>query len=111
MTVTETLKEVTFEFESNTGQVLLNIETLKNIEIELGHTSEDVVNTDMLDLSSMGITFRDISHKILLLSDLLHYTMKDLTKAHEHTHLIKSAYFDLIIREKDIKKADAGNID
>lgn len=97
----ETLREVTHDFDDNTGSTMINLETLKNINIELGHIAEDVQNTDSSSLTDMGMMFHDIDHKIMLLADLFHYTVKELEENFEHTQIIKESYFDLIIRTKD----------
>lgn len=95
------LREITYEFDGNFGATSCRIETLKNIDIELGHIAEDVRETDLSDLTKMGLQFRDINHKIMLLSELMSYTVDDLEENHEHTRLIKDSYFDLIVNPKD----------
>lgn len=95
----DVLKEITHDFDSNTGALLVNLETLRNINIELGCVSDDVRNTDKSNLQNMGMKFHDINHKVDLLADLLYYTLQDLEETYEHTRLIKESYFDLIVRE------------
>lgn len=94
------LKELTQEFDSNFGVTSCKIETLKNIEIELGYMAEDARSTDPSDLTAMALQFRDINHKIMLLSELMRYTVDDLEENHEHTRLIKDSYFDLMVNVK-----------
>lgn len=91
----ETLKEITHEFDSNTGRLLVNLETLRNIETELGTISEDIRNTKF---ENYAYLLNDIDHKIHLLSDLLHYCLKDFNETYEHTRIIKESYFDLLVR-------------
>src|SRR5690625_5684291 len=49
----------------------------------------------------MGMMFYDIDHKIMLLADLLHYTVKELEENLKHTQIIKESYYDLVIRTKE----------
>lgn len=98
----DTLKELTSEFDSNIGSTLCRIETLRNIKIELGQIAEDVENTDPTDLTAIALQFRDIDHKILLLADLMRYTVDDLEETFEHTRLIKESYFDLIVKDEKL---------
>ena len=97
----ETLRKVTFELDSNTGSIAINVDTLKNMNIELGQIAENVRNTDLSNLTDMGMMFYDIDHKIMLLADLLHYTVKELEENLKHTQIIKESYYDLIIRTKE----------
>lgn len=94
----EVLREVTFEFDSNTGSILINLETFKNMNIELGRIADDIENTDSSKLTDMGLRFYDINHKILLLSTLFHYTVKELEENLEQTEAIRSSYFDIIVK-------------
>lgn len=97
----EILRKVTHDFDGNTGSTMINLETLKNINIELGQIAEDVRNTDSSSLTEMGMMFYGIDHKVMLLADLFHYTVKELEGNFEHTRIIKESYFDLIIRTKE----------
>lgn len=111
-TLHHTLKEITHEFDSNVGSLSINIQTLKNINIELGQISDDVSNVDKTQSLDLAFAMLDIEHKIHILSDLLRYTVKEMDEAFEHTETIKRCYYDLIVREsEENKKADAGNID
>ena len=40
----------------------------------------------------------EFDHKIHLLADLLHYTLKDFNETYQQTRIIKESYFDLIVR-------------
>lgn len=91
----DTLKEVTQKFGHNTGTLLVHLETLNNINSELGMISEDVRNAKF---ENYAYLLHDIDHKIHLLADLLHYCLKDFNETYEHTRVIKESYFDLIIR-------------
>lgn len=102
------LRKVTFEFDSNTGATLVNLETLKNINIELGHVAEDVRNTDLSNASEMALMFYGIDHKIMMIADLFHYTVKELEKNIESTEVISGIYFDLIVRANDQVKEQRG---
>ena len=53
----ETLRKVTFELDSNTGSIAINVDTLKNMNIELGQIAEDVRNTDLSKLTDVGMMF------------------------------------------------------
>ena|SRR5690625_2391724 len=97
----ETLREVTFEFDSNTGSILINLETLKNMNIELDHIADDIENTNLSNLTDMGLRFYDINHKIMLLATLFHYTVKELEENFECTETIRDSYFDIIIRSEE----------
>lgn len=93
------LQELTHEFDHNYGTLNVMLQSLKNIRTELGIVSEDVVNTDNTDIASMGLSFRNIDHKIQLLADLMHYTVKELDKTLDETNEIKEQYFEEIIRK------------
>lgn len=94
----ETLKELTSEFDSNTGSTLCNIETLKNITTELGRIAEDVDNTDKSNMTDMALRLRDVDHVIMILSELMRYTTEELEETFHHTQMIKESYFDLIVK-------------
>ena len=91
----DTLRGVTTEFDHNAGTLLVHLETLNNINSELGTISEDVRNTEFKNYAYL---LNDINHKIHLLADLLHYTLKDFSETYEQTRIIKETYFDLIVR-------------
>jgi|SRR5699024_2020501 len=93
------LKELSHELDHNYGSLNLNRLTLEKMNIELAYIAEGVENTDHADLTSMGLTFRDISHKVQLLADLLHYTIEDLNGNLQQTEMIKSDIFDIIIKQ------------
>lgn len=94
-----TLKELSHELDHNYGSLNLNRLTLERMNMELGRVTDDVENTDHSDLTSMGLTFRDISHTIQLLGDLLHYTIKDLNENLLQTEMIKSDIFDIVVKD------------
>lgn len=71
------LRSKVFDLDYVRGGIELNAATLRNIDIELGQIAENVENTKS-DMESMALTFNDINHKILLLSDLMNYVTKDL---------------------------------
>lgn len=95
-----TLKELTHELDQNHGALGVNLETLTNINTELGIIAEKVLNTDKSDLTSMGLMFRDIDHIIRLLADALNYTLDEMNENVEHTNLIRKSFFDVVIRNE-----------
>lgn len=95
------VKDSVNDFDSALGSLLINVESLKAINTEVGHVREDVDNTDKSDLTSMALRFRDIDHKIILIDDLLNYTLKDLIKNYEECQHIKTGLFLEFIKEKD----------
>lgn len=94
----DTLKEITHELDHNYGSLLLKYNTLNNINTELGRIAEDVVSVDKGNLTSLALLLRDIDHKVELLADLMHYTVKDLNEDLEKTRVIKDSYFDFHVR-------------
>ena len=95
-----TLKELTHELDNNTGALGVNLETLTNINTELGIIAEKVLNTDESDLTAMGLQFRDINHIIRLLADTLRYALDEMNENIEHTKLIRENFFDIVIRNE-----------
>lgn len=102
----EKLKKLSHELDHNFGGLNLNRETLKRLNIQLGIIGEDIENTDQNDLTSMGLTFRDISHTVQLLADLLHYTLEDLDENLQQTEMIKSDIFNIVVKENGGKAND-----
>jgi|SRR5690625_800618 len=92
------LKDASMELDTFLGGLLCNIESLKAIATEMGYVRVDVDNTDQTDLIAMGMQFRDISHKITLIDDLLHYTLKDVIKNYEECQHIKTG---LLLESKE----------
>lgn len=97
----KTLKELTHELDTNAGALGVNLETLTNINTELGIIAEKVLNTDKSDLTAMGLQFRDIDHIVRLLADTLHYTLDEMNENIEHTNMIKESFFDITCRSKN----------
>lgn len=97
----EQLKDAAMELDTSLGGLLCNIETLKAIDTEMGYVREDVDNTDQSDLTAMGIRFRDISHKITLIDDLLRYTLKDVIKNYEECQHIKTGLFLEVVEKEN----------
>lgn len=81
------------ELDNSLGGLLINIESLKALDTIMGHVRVDVDNTDQSDLTSLGLTMRDISHKIVLIDDLLKYALKDVIKHYEDCQHIKTGLF------------------
>lgn len=102
--MTDILKEITHEFDSNYGGLSLRLHTLNNVSLELNTISDDVLNTDKTNLTDMGLMFRDIDHKIEIIAELLHYTVNDLSEEMEKTRIIKESYFDLLVRKVNEKE-------
>lgn len=100
------LDELVGDLESGLGNLGLNVETIKNIEIELGYISEDVSNVNERDPYEMAFTLRDIKHKIHILADLLHYTTKEMTANYEETSEIMYKMCHLIVGQP---KENGGN--
>lgn len=95
----EILKELTYDFESNVGALSINLETLDNINTELGYIAEDFRNTNVANLTDMGLMFRDVNHKVRLLSDLLRYTVNELEGNIDSGQKLNGCFFDIIVRK------------
>lgn len=105
----KTLKEITHELDYKLGGVKLNLNTLENARTELGLIAEDIEGTNKADITAMGLTLRDIEHKIMLLFDLMNYTVKELAENIEETDAIKKMYFDLLVKQADGKQGEYGS--
>ena len=81
------------ELDNSLGGLLINIESLNALNTIMGHVREEVDNTDQSDITSLGLTMRDISHKIVLIDDLLRYALKDVIKNYEDCQHIKTGLF------------------
>ena len=81
------------ELDNSLGGLLINIESLKAINTLMGHVREDVDNADQSDLTSLGLTMRDIRHKIVLIDDLLRYALDDVISNYEGCQYIKTDLF------------------
>lgn len=93
MTNKKTLNDSLHELDHKLGALLCNVESLKAIDAELGHVREDVDNTDKSDVTSLALTMRGIDNKIVMIDDLLRYTLKDIIKNHEDCEHIKTGLF------------------
>lgn len=95
------LQELSHELDTTLGGVGLNLRTLKAIATEMGHIQEDVEETDQTDVTKMAMQFRDMSHKLIMITDLLHYTVSEFEGNHEHNELIKRSIFDVAHDKED----------
>ena len=93
MTNKKLLNDSLHGLDHKLGALLCNVESLKAIDAELGRVREDVDKTDKSDVTSMGLTFRDIDHKIVMIDDLLRYTLEDIIKNYEDCQHIKTGLF------------------
>lgn len=91
------LKELVHELDSSLGGILVNMESIEAIKTELGYVRGDVDDTDQKDLTSMALRFRDITHKIVLLDDLIRFVSKDLNSNFEVASEIKGQLFHEIV--------------
>lgn len=96
----EFLQGLAHELDSALGDVGLNLNTLKAIDAEMGRIHEGIENTDMGDITKMAMYFRDISHKLSMITDLLHYVVLDFDGNHDRCELVKSTFFD-VAHDKD----------
>ena len=94
------LSELVHELDHSLGCILSNKESIEAITTELSHVREDVGNTDQTNLTSMGLRFRDISHKIVLLDDLINFVLKDLNSNFEAVSDTSHLLFHEIIKEE-----------
>src|SRR5699024_7660660 len=96
------------ELDNSLGGLLINIESLNALNTIMGHVREDVDNTDQSDIPSLGLTMRDISHKIVLIDDLLRYALKDVIKNYEECQHIKTGLFLDVNKEKPSSGQEQG---
>lgn len=99
------LRELALLFDGSTGNADNHMETLQNINIELSNIAEDVRGSKQGDstdnVMDMAMMFLDIKHKVLLLSDLLNYTVADMEGNLTETRSIKDNFFDIIVRDSE----------
>lgn len=97
------LRETAHKLDHNIGDTMGKIETLKCISTELGRISDEVDNTDLSDTTAMAMQFYDMQHKIIMVTELLRYTLNDLNETFEETQIIKESFFNLIVRNGKVE--------
>ena len=94
-------KRIAMGLDEALGGILCNIESLKAIDTEVSHMREDVDNTDQSDITAMGMRFRDINHKIVMIDDLLRYTLREVIENYEECQLIKTEMMVEVKHDED----------
>lgn len=98
----KTVKELVQDLDSTFGEILLHKESIDAIKTELDRIRDDVDNTDQTDMESMALQFRDMSYKIVLLDDLLHYVSKDLKTTFDSGSNIKNQLFEMVVKKNEL---------
>ena len=94
-------KRIAMGLDEALGGLLCNIESLKAIDTEVSHMREDVDNTDQSDITAMGMRFRDINHKIVMIDDLLRYTLREVIENYEECQDIKTEMMVEVKHDED----------
>lgn len=97
----KTARELVQDLDYSFGELLLNRESIEAIKIELGRVRDEFDNTDQTDMTSMALQFRDMSHTIILLDDLLRYVSKDLKTTFDNGDDIKNQLFEIVVRKNE----------
>lgn len=93
------LKDLVSNLDSTFGDFSNKLEELEALRTELGYMADSVANTDLSDMTSSALQFIDMSHKVILLSSLLHYLVKDFERCYTEGYEIKSELFQKVIKE------------
>lgn len=78
------------ELDFSTGSILLNKETLDSIRFGLGRIKDNAEKVKGEDPETMGLMLRDMHHNIVLVADLLHYTLGDFNENFENIDRISN---------------------
>ena len=98
------VKELVHSLDHGIGSILCNKETLESLAVEMGYIRVDVDNTDQSDMAALAMCMRDITHKITMIDDLLHFVLDDFNENFGVVEHIKSSLFDKIVRNNKEEK-------
>lgn len=97
-TTDKNLREITFDFDVNYGDLYYIFLTIKNISIKLNGIAADSLEIDKTNIRCMSMAFYDHYRTIEILAALLHYTTEDFCKRLRKTESIKDTYFEKLVK-------------
>src|SRR5699024_10089990 len=90
----EKLRELTHELDHELGSINIKREVLNAISTEMGVMQDDVQNTDQMNKPIAWNKLNEIRSTLLVLTELLQYTVKDLNMDYENAQSIKESFHD-----------------
>jgi|SRR5699024_10609845 len=104
MTKQTEVKNLVHELDYGIGAILCNKGTLEALKVEMGLIREDIDNTDETDKTALALRMRDITHKITMIDDLLHFVLDDFNGNFKDVEEIKEKIFDEVVRNNKEEK-------
>lgn len=93
----DNLKELIQNLDSEFGSMMIEVEDLKALNTELGRVMEIMEEVDQSDLTSMGLSFRDIFSTVRIIDSLLHHSVNSLSEHYGKGFDLKTKLFQGII--------------
>ena len=91
------LRNLIFDVESNTGNILSQLETFEALsgELNLLRQKMDVISSDS-DHGKRLFHYEEVYRKIKLFDELIHFSLNDLNKSYEATEKNVHELFKLV---------------
>lgn len=94
----ETLKDLTMDLDHTLGSINTRREVFNAIKNELGLMQDDVENTDQMDKPIAWYKLQEIRSMLLILTELMQYSVEEFNNDFEKCADIKEKIFDIVVK-------------